>query len=1361
MSEQPATPSSLPPVSASMLEHLAPIKDGAIVRGPYRPEFMQAEVLAQLFEDTAARTPQQPALIFNDITLTYGQLNQAAEHIAQCLLARGIHAGQIVGLWLPRGLELLIAQLGIAKSGAAWLPFDADTPPDRIQVCLDDAQASGLITIQDQLAVLAGITVPVLPIEQLFAEEITQPVTRPPISADQPAYVIYTSGSTGKPKGICINQGSICHFLRSENAVLGVKASDKVYQGFSVAFDMSFEEIWISYLVGATLWIAPRAIVSDPDALTTALKAHHITVLHAVPTLLALFPEDVPNLRIINLGGEMCPDSLVDRWALPHHQMFNTYGPTEATVSASLAQLQRGEPVNIGKPLPNYGLLVINEQLQLLPVGATGELCIFGPGVAAGYLGRPDLTAEKFIHNPWAERPDETRLYKTGDLAFLDEHGQIHCLGRADDQIKIRGFRVELGEIEAALCDIEGVGTAAVVVRQEDGMDQLVAFIVPEEGQHTVITSQHLRQILRQRLPPYMVPTRFEVVGEVPRLLSGKIDRKALRVLPLSVTNEVLEEDTPESAAEMALFAVLKQLFPNVPIHLNDDFFDDLGGHSLLAARLVSGIRKTQAYESITINDVYQGRRVGLIAAQMDALATRIQDTTGDTWNPNPLPNRNTARILCGIAQTLMLPLLISLFILQWLAPFFTYHFLTGSPNDKLSVAIVSALGVFLAAQTLGFIISMLGHRLLVHGLKAGRYPLWGTVYFRWWLSDRLSQLAPVYLLSGSSLLNLYLRGMGAKIGHDVQIGSAIVRMPSLVTIGDGVSIGNAVNFENAHVERGELVIGPISIAEDGYVGSYCVLENDVHIAKHARLEGLSALPAFHQMAEGELWNGSPAHKIGMVDLNALPARAPLSATRQMTEYFGYAFGAALVSCLFFLPIFPTFIMVDWLDGYLFNTPDDNVLTFQLTMHYFLLAIPASVVMIVLTALLCALIRWTILPRLKPGLFAVHSGVYYRKWFTNQIQEASLQILHGVYATVYAPSWYRLLGAKIGKNAEISTAMGVVPDMLTLGDESFIADAVMLGDEEIVRGWMTLEYTVIGERSFVGNGAYIPDGSKIPDGVLIGVQSQMPAHAINEGETWFGSPPIRLPARESAKNFGEKMTFSPPVSRRIMRGLIEGLRIVLPLALTIGVGYALVLRVINVQDESGWQTALMSLGLYGLYYGLGCFIFILLLKWTLIRRYRPRAVPMWSLFVWLSEAVTSLYEAIAVPNFMNYLRGTPMLPWMFRLLGAHIGKRAYLDTTDMTEFDCVHIGDDVEMNGVSGPQTHLFEDRIMKIGQVVIGDRVTISARTIILYDAAVGTDSYLGPLTLVMKGEQLPERSAWCGSPAVPWRPRKQSVNE
>ncbi|MGI4847449.1 MAG: AMP-binding protein, partial [Janthinobacterium lividum] len=381
-----------------------------ILQGPNAPALLRDEVLADLFEDSARAFPQRCALIFGQRTLSYQQLDELAEQAASTLQDAGVVPGRIVGLWLPRGIDLLVMQLAIAKTGAAWLPFDADTPADRVLVCLDDANAVGIVSCEQflpQLAEHGQVAGGSWSAESLLADRGAAPVTprmRRRCGRNDPAYVIYTSGSTGKPKGIEISQGSICHFLRSENAVLGIRGDDRVYQGFSAAFDMSFEEIWISYLVGATLWIAPREVATDPEALPLALIENRVTVLHAVPTLLALFAQDVPNLRLINLGGEMCPQSLVARWARTGRQVFNTYGPTEATVSASLAELHAGLPVTIGRPLPNYGLLVISTALEngltLMPRGEVGELCIIGPGVASGYLGRPDLTAEKFLANP-------------------------------------------------------------------------------------------------------------------------------------------------------------------------------------------------------------------------------------------------------------------------------------------------------------------------------------------------------------------------------------------------------------------------------------------------------------------------------------------------------------------------------------------------------------------------------------------------------------------------------------------------------------------------------------------------------------------------------------------------------------------------------------------------------------------------------------------------------------------------------------------------------------------------------------------------------------------------------------------------
>ncbi|WP_370454896.1 Pls/PosA family non-ribosomal peptide synthetase [Paucibacter sp. KBW04] len=1329
-----------------------------ILRGPERPNLLRAEVLADVFEATARRLPTQIALRQGEQTLSYAALDAAADRAASALIAAGVLPGQIVGLWMPRGMDLLVMQLAIAKTGAAWLPFDADTPAERVAVCLDDADAAGLLSCAAWRERLPTLGRRIWAAEDLQAPSDQPLLRRAGALPEHTAYVIYTSGSTGKPKGIAISQGSICHFLRSENEVLGVRSSDTVYQGFSVAFDMSFEEIWISYLVGATLWLAPREIAADPDALPQALIEQGISVLHAVPTLLALFNQEVPGLRIINLGGEMCPPSLVARWARPGRQVFNTYGPTEATVSASLAELQAGEPVTIGRPLPNYQLMVIaadvENGLRLQPQGETGELCISGPGVAAGYLGRPDLTEEKFLSNPWAsEGGQDARLYRTGDLARIDEAGQIHCLGRVDDQVKIRGFRVELGEIEAQLAQQPGVGTTAVLLRRdEEGLEQLLAYCVSDGSAQPSAAS--LRQALSQSLPPYMVPSRYEWLAAMPRLASGKIDRNTLKARPLEAQANAEDDgsDTPQTEAEAALFEALKRLFPGQAIRRETDFFNDLGGHSLLAARLASALRAQARFAGLTVSELYKARRIGAIAAVLETLHAPAvsSEPTAPPWQPPPA----WKRWACGIAQALAVPPLVALRMAQWLAPFFTFHFFTGDPADSIPVAVAISVLVFLGVTVLEFAVAIAGKWLIAGRLKPGRYPLWGVSYFRWWLADRLLEAAPVYFFSGSSLYVWWLRALGARIGEDVIIGSITLRAPELLSIGKGVSIGNAVNFENARVHHGELVLGRIDIADHAYVGSYSVLEGDTQISEWAHVDGQSALCQGSRVPAYRIWAGSPARDTGAFDPASLRPRPPASQARRAAEMLFFIFGALLIATLFFLPVFPTFMLMDSLDELpSMSWLQGDFVPLQL-LHYFLLALPASAILIVATALLSAAIRWGVLPKLVSGSWPVHSWMYCSKWLVNQIQESSLQGLHGVYATVFAPWWYRLLGARVGRDAEISTALGVVPDMLTLGDETFIADAVLLGDEEIDGGWMTMRPTVVSRRSFVGNGAYVPDGTTIPENVLIGVLSRAPdGDQMRSGDTWLGTPPINLPARETVSGHPESLTFRPSPIRRLARGLIESFRIVAPHAIVIAAGYTVVLDVMPDASEGLWARVAWDLALAGLIFGLAGFAFVALFKWLLVGRYRQRAVPMWTPFVWLSEAATNLYEGIAVPNFLRFLRGTPWLPLTLNLLGSKIGRGVYLDSTDITEFDCVHIGDYSEFNALTCPQTHLFEDRVMKIDHVHIGARVNVGPRSTVLYGATVADDAQLGPMTLVMKGENIPAGSAWSGCPAAPQR--------
>jgi non-ribosomal peptide synthetase-like protein len=404
-----------------------------------------------------------------------------------------------------------------------------------------------------------------------------------------------------------------------------------------------------------------------------------------------------------------------------------------------------------------------------------------------------------------------------------------------------------------------------------------------------------------------------------------------------------------------------------------------------------------------------------------------------------------------------------------------------------------------------------------------------------------------------------------------------------------------------------------------------------------------------------------------------------------------------------------------------------------------------------------AVLKWLLVGRVKPAKIPVFSLAFMRHWLVDQLMALSLDIVNPLYATLYLNPWYRVLGVALGPRAEISTASSVSHDLLTVGEESFIADGVSLGAPRVRHGVLSLERTGVGRRAFVGNSAVIPAGTALGDGVLIGVLSVPPPAAADAGRrdsSWFGTPAVFLPQRQVSGQFDEGSTFRPP--RRLVRQrlAIEFARIILPLTAVIALT-SLMMSAIGTLDDDDWGAADIAtvFPVFYLCFALAIGAFVVVLKWLVVGRYRPAEKPLWNRFVWRSELVTSTYENLAVPFFADMLRGTPFLPAYLRLLGCRIGRRVFLDTTDFTEFDLVRIGDDAALNDDCGPQTHLFEDRVMKMSTVEIGARCTIGGGSIVLYDARMEDGSALGELSMLMKGETLPAGTSWEGSPARPVR--------
>ncbi|BAZ08944.1 non-ribosomal peptide synthase [Calothrix sp. NIES-4071] len=483
----------------------------------------------ELFEEQVKRSPNSIAVVFEGEQLTYGELNAKANQLAHYLQALGVKPEVLVGICVERSLEMVVGLLGILKAGGAYVPLDPTYPNERLAFMLEDASVPVLLTEATLVEKFAQHQAHIVCLD-FDREEITQHSKENLVSRVMPdnlAYVIYTSGSTGKPKGVLVAHNSVCNLVTAQKQLFDVQLNSRVLQFASFSFDASVWEIFMALASGATLVLATQDSLMPGPSLIELLRDKAITTITLPPSVLAVLPvEEFPALRTIIVAGEACSSNLVARWA-PGRQFFNAYGPTESTVCTTVALCSSGsQKPPIGRPIANTQVYVLDENLQPVPIGVSGELYIGGDGLARGYLNRPDLTAEKFIPNPFSNQPD-SRLYKTGDLARYLKDGNIEFLGRVDNQVKIRGFRIELGEIEAVLSQHPAV-LETVVVAREDIPDRkyLVAYIVPSNS--GAISRRDLRGFLFEKLPDYMIPRVFLMLDALPLTPNGKVDRRAL-----------------------------------------------------------------------------------------------------------------------------------------------------------------------------------------------------------------------------------------------------------------------------------------------------------------------------------------------------------------------------------------------------------------------------------------------------------------------------------------------------------------------------------------------------------------------------------------------------------------------------------------------------------------------------------------------------------------------------------------------------------------------------------------------------------------------------------------------------------------
>jgi non-ribosomal peptide synthetase-like protein len=1298
-------------------------------------------LLHQVFEAQADSHPGNAAVLFGDRRATYADVESWANKLARHLRRAGVTRQSTVAVLLPRSLEVYPSLLAILKAGGAYVPVDPGYPSERVAFILENSKCEVVITTSELSHLASRFRGRVIAIDtdrELIENEAGTRILPYADAQDTDlCYIIYTSGSTGKPKGVEVEHRNAVHLVLTEREIYGISQEDRVCQAASLSFDLSVEEVWMAFAAGAILVPAPPDASHGGPEFADFLKTSRVTVLSCVPTILSTLEDEFPDIRLLILGGEACPNSLVDRWSRPERRLVNTYGPTEATVIATFANLARHKPVTIGKPVPGYYIRLLDDSLKEVPPGEAGEICIGGAGVARGYVGLPEETDSKFILDPHNPSPG-SRIYRTGDLGRVLGNGDLEFLGRADGQVKLRGYRIELSEIESVLTKQKGVLAAACTVRKgKSEVESLAAYVVMEDGHE--LDEREFRAQLRDSLPGYMVPNTVDKLSDLPRLPSGKLDRTSLP--PPVVRKNSRRHGGPETDTEKRIAKVWSGVFSPQNVSATDDFFLDLGGHSLLAARTVSDLRTDPKFADVSVADIYEHPTVRSLAAEVDERSSHLLFPAVNRPNHRSSlnPTRTSQeRFRVKLIQAAGLYLSFGVRAMEWVTPYLVFFLLILSGHPFLfaaEMAVLSAVLVFpvLLLLTLSVKWAVLGR------VRPGRHPLWGGYYLRWWFVQSITSALPLDYLAGTPLLPAVYRLFGARIGRDVHLETNHIKAFDLISIGERTTVDEDASLLGYSVENGELVLGHLTIGRQCFVGTRSVLREGATMEDGSRLEDLSFLPSGSTIPQGETWSGSPARPSSPTDVSLPPPPLRSGSRRALTTLL---YGTLVLSL-------PVLVLLGILPGVLILLSIDGLAQPLL----YILAIPlvgASFVFIIMSEFV--LLKWALVGRVKPGIYAVDSSFYIRNWVVDQMHSLSLDLVAPLHATVYLAPWYRALGARIGKSVELSTATSTTPDLLELGDESTVADEVSLGTPRTEGGWMVVGSTVLGRRSFVGNSAVIPAGTTLGDRTLCGVLSIPPsgeAESSRPDKTWLGSPPIELPRRQPSAEFTEERTFSPTSKMRIIRGSIESLRVTIPPAGFIVVTSAVVWTTLAGIGMFGFWPALL---LVPLVYGSACIAIALALvaaKRVVIGRYQAFEKPLWTAFIWRLELVNAVYEFLVTPLALEPLQGTPFLPAYERLMGSKIGKDVYVHTTGFLEWDLVEIGDRAALNEDCVLQTHLFEDRVLKASNLRVGSGCDIGAYSVVLYDSEMKDGAQLDALSLLMKGERLPAGTTWAGIPA------------
>ena len=822
-----------------------------------------------------------------------------------------------------------------------------------------------------------------------------------------------------------------------------------------------------------------------------------------------------------------------------------------------------------------------------------------------------------------------------------------------------------------------------------------------------------MRKRLRTKLPPYMMPSHVETIDRLPTLPSGKVDKRSLPPpRPRAPTTRVdVSGDDPIEELVRTTFASTLGL---ASVARDAHFFDDLGGHSLLATRVVSALRRKSQFSGVSVLDLYRHPTVETLARRVKRMAEAPASAQ---------PRTNVRSVPFVAAQAMGSLLAFALHAAQWLAPYVTFA-LARAHGVTIADAIARACIALFATPpaTIAFAVAL--KWIVVGRFTAGRHALGSAAHLRAWIVERVLAATPIDLLAGTPWMNVFLRAMGARIGKNVHVATAAIGAFDLVDIGDDATVGIDATIAPSSIEEGERVLAP------SRSGARCTVETRAFVQGGATMEDDAALDALALLPRGETKRPIDRDRGG--DGVTRPTRA-----KHLALAIAYALAILAFPIVHAIAIAPAAAVLAIAERWIGAA--------------YLVASPiAALVFVVALCLEVVVLKWMLLGRVRSNRRPIASTFAWRKWIVDRTMATTFDALGALYATLWLVPFLRALGMRIGRLAEISTASDFTPDLVRIGDGAFVADCVSLGAPRFDRGWMTLGTTSLGDRAFIGNSGLVPCGATLADDTLVACMSTAPDRSLR-GESFVGAPPLLLPRRAPSLAHAIETTFRPTRALVARRRAIEAVRVLLPTTIWIVLTCLVVAACGWIDRVASLPVAIAALPLLAALAGALSAAFVVAFKWIVVGRHRAGTHPLWSSFVWRTELVTALQENVVDPLWNEMLLGTPMAAWFFRALGAKIGRRVHLGTTQLTEYDLVEIADDACLDEDCTLQTHLFEDRVMKTSRVRVGEACSVGRDAIVLYDGEMGRGASLGPMSLAMKGESLPAATRWRGIPARP----------